>query len=73
MFQFDSLAAFIAMDGHGVYVWACYAFTLAVLAWLVASPLLRARQIMQSLHGQEAIARKQKAGRRNSASQIADE
>jgi heme exporter protein D len=67
MFQFDSLAAFFFMGGHGVYVWACYAFTLAVMAWLVASPLLRARQILQLLHGQEA-----RAARGSNASRIAD-
>ena len=28
---FDSLSAFIQMDGHGLYVWAAYGITLAVL------------------------------------------
>lgn len=29
--RFDSLEAFIMMDGHGFYVWLAYAITLAVL------------------------------------------
>lgn len=48
-FQFDSLAAFYAMGGHGPFVWLSYLFTLMVLVWLVASPLLRARRLRAAL------------------------
>ena len=33
---FESLAAALAMDGHGPYVWAAYGLTLTVIAVLVA-------------------------------------
>ena len=29
---FDSLATFMAMDGHGVYIWTAYAITCVVIA-----------------------------------------
>ena len=29
--RFDSIQEFLAMDGHGVYVWLAYAITFAVL------------------------------------------
>lgn len=48
-FQFDSLAAFIDMAGHGPYVWLSYLFTVLVLVWLVASPLMRARRLRAAL------------------------
>lgn len=44
-FQFDGLGAFLAMGGHGVFVWLSYLFTLLVLLWLVATPLIRARRV----------------------------
>lgn len=39
-FQFESLEAFIAMGGHGIYVWPCYIFVFAVLIGLTISPIL---------------------------------
>ncbi|QKX17958.1 heme exporter protein CcmD [Microbulbifer sp. YPW1] len=44
-FQFDSFASFIAMNGHGPYVWFSYAVALLVLVALVVLPLLRQRQL----------------------------
>lgn len=29
--KFDSIAAFIAMDGHGLYVWSAYLITFLVI------------------------------------------
>ena len=34
-FQFDSLQALLAMDGHGPYVWAAYGITFFALGALV--------------------------------------
>jgi heme exporter protein D len=37
MFQFETLADFLLMNGHGVYVWSSYVLTaiaLSVLGWL---------------------------------------
>lgn len=42
--QFDSLAAFLAMEGHGVFVWSVYGVTLVVLVTLVVIPWRRNQQ-----------------------------
>ncbi|MGD8177089.1 heme exporter protein CcmD [Marinimicrobium sp. ARAG 43.8] len=52
-FYFDSWADFMAMDGHGGYVWACYAITWAVLLYLLISPWVRRRRWVR----RQAIAR----------------
>ena len=39
-FQFESLDAFLAMKGHGPYVWACYMIVYFALIYLSLSPLL---------------------------------
>lgn len=43
---FDSFSDFIAMDGHGVYVWTCYAIALVVIGFNVISPLMKKRQFL---------------------------
>ena len=42
--QFESLAAFMSMEGHGVFVWSVYAITLVVLMGLAVAPLRKDRQ-----------------------------
>jgi heme exporter protein D len=48
--SFNSVADFIQMGGHGVFVWSCYAITLIVLVANILRPLqlksatLRARR-----------------------------
>ncbi|MEZ0122316.1 MAG: heme exporter protein CcmD [Candidatus Reddybacter sp.] len=49
MFQFDSIDAFIAMGGHGTYVWAAYGLSLAIMAWLAIAPLRRQRALLAEL------------------------
>ena len=46
-FQFESFADFIAMNGHGPYVWAAYAITFAVLIYLLISPLLQKKSFIK--------------------------
>ena len=46
-FQFESIADFIAMNGHGPYVWAAYAITFAVLIYLLISPLLQKKSFIK--------------------------
>ena len=46
-FQFDSLNAFLTMNGHGAYVWACYLITFSVLIFLVVSPLLEKKSFLK--------------------------
>ena len=46
--RFDSLAAFISMDGHGAYIWSAYGITLVVLlANLLWPRVMRASFIKQ--------------------------
>lgn len=40
-FQFENLSEFIAMNGHGSYVWAAYAITFVALAYLLINPVLQ--------------------------------
>ena len=44
---FDSLEAAIQMEGHGVFVWAAYVITVAVLALILAAPRRRARRALR--------------------------
>ncbi|MBA1272830.1 heme exporter protein CcmD [Stutzerimonas azotifigens] len=45
--NFSSFAEFVAMGGHGVYVWSSYGISLAVLALNVALPVLARRRHLQ--------------------------
>lgn len=49
---FDSVAAAIAMDGHGGFVWSAYALTALVLLVLVLAPWRRRRRLLLQLRGQ---------------------
>ncbi|WP_084618230.1 heme exporter protein CcmD [Cellvibrio sp. OA-2007] len=46
-FQFETIADFIAMNGHGPYVWASYAITFAALIFLLVSPLLQKKNFIK--------------------------
>lgn len=46
-FQFESLADFMAMSGHGPYVWASYAITFIALIFLVVNPVLQQKKVMK--------------------------
>lgn len=46
-FQFESLADFLAMSGHGPYVWASYAITFAALIFLILSPVLQQKAFIK--------------------------
>jgi len=51
---FDSFSAFITMDGHGPYVWACYAvFFVLLLLLMVGSVRSRAAIIESCRRGYE--------------------
>ena len=46
--QFDSFAEFVAMGGHGLYVWLAYGATLAVLLFsTIGLHLARRKQLTQ--------------------------
>lgn len=46
-FQFESLADFMAMSGHGPYVWASYAITFIALIFLLVNPLLQKKALIK--------------------------
>ncbi|MCK7597505.1 heme exporter protein CcmD [Microbulbifer sp. CAU 1566] len=64
-FQFDGLASFLAMNGHGPYVWASYGVAILVLGTLAVAPLLRQRKMRQEFARQ---LRQEEARRRAKAS-----
>jgi len=45
---FDSLSAFIAMEGHGPYVWTCYAVFVIFLAGLMIGSARRNRAVLEA-------------------------
>lgn len=58
--QFDSFADFMAMGGHGVFVWSVYAATAVVLISLALAPLRKKRRFFIE---QAMILRRQQAQR----------
>jgi heme exporter protein D len=57
-FQFSTFADFVMMNGHGPYVWACYTITLAVLVYLLVSPLVQRRRFINQQAKQQRIAKR---------------
>ncbi|ACE86297.1 heme exporter protein CcmD [Cellvibrio japonicus] len=47
-FQFSDLVDFVAMNGHGPFVWAAYAITLVALAVLIVVPLVQQRRFVRA-------------------------
>ena len=43
---FDSVAAFVHMGGHALYVWLAYAITFAVVAFIALWPVRRTRRFL---------------------------
>ena len=46
-FQFESLAEFFAMNGHGAFVWGSYGFSLLCLLLLIFIPHWRRKQFVK--------------------------
>lgn len=51
--SFNSVADFLAMGGHHLYVWLAYGAALAVIVWNVVSPI-RAHRRFFVIEGQRA-------------------
>ena len=53
--SFETFSDFLAMGGHGLYVWLCYGvgFTVFIIAFL--QPILKRKEIVKEL--QQAIRR----------------
>lgn len=71
-FQFETVADFIAMNGHGPYVWAAYAITFASLVFLVVSPVLQRKAFFRQQQKMQKLARQQFDGRQPLEGQGAD-
>ncbi|QIL89465.1 heme exporter protein CcmD [Microbulbifer harenosus] len=69
-FQFENFASFLAMNGHGPYVWFSYGVTIAVMAALVLVPVLRQRQMREAFRRQ---LRQEQARRRSEIARAASE
>ncbi len=52
--RFDSLDAFLHMDGHGLFIWAAYGITFIVLLLNLWWPLLVRTRIIRSGKAQAA-------------------
>ncbi|WP_197022076.1 MULTISPECIES: heme exporter protein CcmD [Bordetella] len=47
MIAFSSIEDFLAMGGHGAYVWASYGIAVASLGWNAVHPLLQRRRFLR--------------------------
>lgn len=47
--SFDSFSDFLAMGGHGLYVWLSYAIALFIILINLVSPVLRKKQLVSEL------------------------
>jgi heme exporter protein D len=52
---FDSFSAFVWMEGHGPYVWTCFAVFAVLLGGQMIGSLQRHRRVMRSLHRQNMM------------------
>lgn len=55
-FRFESLQAFLWMEGHGPYVWGCYAVVFLTLLFLAFEPHIQRKRFIKE---QRALARRQ--------------
>lgn len=46
-FQFADLQSFLWMNGHGPFVWSCYAATFAGLLFLVLEPRIQRKRFIK--------------------------
>lgn len=47
--SFDSFSEFIAMGGHGFYVWLSYAIALVLIVINLVSPVMRRKKLFAEL------------------------
>ncbi|EAR60547.1 heme exporter protein CcmD [Neptuniibacter caesariensis] len=47
--SFESFSDFLAMGGHGKYVWMSYAIALAVIVFNIVGPLLQKKKVISDL------------------------
>jgi heme exporter protein D len=47
--SFDSFSEFLAMGGHGKYVWLSYAIALVVIVINIVNPVLQKKKVFSDL------------------------
>lgn len=47
--SFDSFSEFIAMGGHGIYVWLSYAIATVVIVINIVNPVLQKKKVFSDL------------------------
>lgn len=47
--SFNSFSEFLAMGGHGLYVWLSYGIALAIVALNLIEPLMARKQLITDL------------------------
>ena len=47
--SFDSFSEFLAMGGHGLYVWLSYAIAIVILVINVVNPVLQKKKVFSEL------------------------
>lgn len=47
--SFDSFSDFLAMGGHGLYVWLSYGIALVIVAINLVEPLMARKQLITGL------------------------
>ncbi len=52
---FDSWSGFLAMEGHGLYVWSAYAVAAVVIAYNLIAPFMAKRQVVAQVRRQERL------------------
>lgn len=58
VFQFPDLQSFLWMDGHGPFVWGCYAVAFLCFAFLALEPCLQRKRFIRQ---QKALAQRRPA------------
>jgi len=49
---FHDLDNLVNMDGHGAFVWAAYAISLATILLMLLAPLRRRRRLLREIDGE---------------------
>ncbi len=44
---FKNVSEFLAMGGHGPYIWTAYGVTLVLILYILAAPVLRQRRFVR--------------------------
>ncbi|MCP5206577.1 MAG: heme exporter protein CcmD [Hahellaceae bacterium] len=48
--SFESLQDFIAMGGHGPFVWTCYGVTILIIFYNIVQPIIRRKDVLKRLN-----------------------